>query len=385
MWRDGRAGIHVHQAHERACRFVPLTRTSAVPDGHVETTDTEPADGILAAAARHAGSVLRLPRVGRRGVLLLGAFALLAWAASGIYKVGPDERGIVLRFGRWVGTDEPGLHYHLPYPIGAVLLPKMTAVNEFRSNGATTRGGTNRMLTGDENIVEADYSVSWKINDARAFLFGVQDPEDVTRMAAETAVREVIGRNPILAALSDRRQQIADEAREELQRLLDSYGAGIQVIQVQLQRVDPPAAVIDAFNDVQRARADQVRARNEAEAYRNDILPRARGAADDIVQQAEAYKAQAIDQAKGEVDAFLAAYQAYLQAPEVFSWRTYLDSMDDLLRRASRVVVDASGKDMTGVVPYMPLGEPPARHTAEAPAAATPAPPTQATQPAARP
>src|SRR5208337_2050197 len=134
MWRDGRAGIHVHQAHERACRFVPLTRTSAVPDGHVETTDTEP--------------------------------------ASGIYKVGPDERGIVLRFGRWVGTDEPGLHYHLPYPIGAVLLPKMTAVNEFRSNGATTRGGTNRMLTGDENIVEADYSVSWKINDARAFLFG---------------------------------------------------------------------------------------------------------------------------------------------------------------------------------------------------------------------
>jgi modulator of FtsH protease HflK len=199
-------------------------------------------------------------------------------------------------------------------------------------------------------------------------------------MTAERAVREVIGRNPILAALSDRRQQIADDARENLQRLLDAYGAGIQVIQLQLQRVDPPSAVIDAFNDVQRARADQVRARNEAEAYRNDILPRARGQAEDIVQQAEAYRTQAIDQAKGEVNAFLTAYGAYQQAPEVFSWRTYLDSMDELLRRASRVVVDASGKDMAGVIPYMPLGEPPAHRLAETPAA--PAAPPVAAPPA---
>ena len=167
----------------------------------------------------------------------------------------------------------------------------------------------------------------------------------------------MIGRNPIQAVLSDRRQQIAVEAQAELQHLLDAYGVGVQVLQVQLQRVDPPAAVIDAFNDVQRARADQVRASNEAEAYRNDMLPHARGDADHVVQDAEAYRTQAIDQAKGDVSAFLAAQQAYSQAPEIFAWRVYLDSMDEVLRHAGRVIVDTSGKGVGSVVPYLPLGE----------------------------
>jgi membrane protease subunit HflK len=234
------------------------------------------------------------------------------------------------------------------------------------------------MLTGDENIVEADYSVLWKIKDAGAFLFKVQDPEGMIRMVAETTVRAVIGQNPIQAVLSDRRQQIAVEVQNELQRLLDDYGVGVLVIQVQLERVDPPAAVIDAFNDVQRARADQVRARNEADAYRNDILPRARGEADHIVEDAEAYRTQAIDQAQGDVSAYLSAYKAYRQAPEVFSWRLYLDSMDQVLRHASRVIIDSSGKSVSGLVPYLPLGEPPPRNPADvapppAPTAAAPA------------
>ena len=318
-----------------------------------------PAPDLFDAVKWRGAAMLRLPRVGRRGVLLFAAFALLGWAASGIFKVGPDQQGVVLRFGRWTSTELPGLHYHLPWPISTVLLPKVTSTNELRSRAGGRTGEGSRMLTGDENIVEADYSVLWKIKDAGAFLFHVQDPEGITRMAAETAVREVIGRNPIQAALSDQRQQIAAAAQEELQSLLDAYGAGILVLQVQLQRVDPPAAVIDAFNDVQRARADQVRSRNEAEAYRNDVLPRARGEADHIIQDAEAYRIQAVDRARGEASAFLAAYAAYRQAPEVFSWRVYLDSMDELLRRASRVVVDASGKGVSGVVPYMPLGEPP--------------------------
>lgn len=333
--------------------------------------------GLLSTIGWRAGALLRRPHVGRRGTVLLVLFALLAWAASGIYKVGPDEQGVVLRFGRRVSTELPGLHYRLPYPISTLLLPRVTSVNELHSSATitgqdparpgSTRTAASRMLTGDENIVEADYSVLWKIKDAGAFLFHVQDPEGMIRMAAETAVRTMIGRNPIQAVLSDRRQQIAVEVQAELQRLLDDYGVGIQVIQVQLQRVDPPAAVIDAFNDVQRARADQVRARNQAEAYRNDILPRARGQADHIVQDAEAYRTQAIDQAKGDVSAFLSAYKAYQQAPEVFSWRTYLDSMDELLRRASRVVIDGTGKGVSSVVPYMPLGEPTQHHPADAP------------------
>jgi membrane protease subunit HflK len=341
----------------------------AAPDMTAPGTPVPSALNLFTAVTARAKEMLRLPHLGRRGALLLCAFALVAWAASGIYKVGPDEQGLVLRLGRWVATEAPGLHYRWPSPITTVLLPRVTNVNELQSsalikhqepgwaNTASHASGS-RMLTGDENIVEADYSVLWKIKDAGAYLFHVHDPQGMIRMVAETTVRAVIGRNPIQAVLSDRRQQIAIEVQSELQRLLDSYGAGILVIQVQLQRVDPPAAVIDAFNDVQRARADQVRARNEAEAYRNDILPRARGQADHIVQDAEAYRTQAIDQAQGDVSAFLSAYKAYQQAPEVFSWRLYLDSMDQVLRRASRVVVDSSGKGMSGVVPYMPLGEP---------------------------
>ena len=341
----------------------------AAPDTVALDTPVPSASNLFTAVMARAKEMLRLPHLGRHGALLFCAFAIAAWAASGIYKVGPDEQGLVLRLGRWVATEPPGLHYRWPAPITTVLLPRVTNVNELQSsalikhqepgwaNTASHASGS-RMLTGDENIVEADYSVLWKIKDAGAYLFHVHDPQGMIRMVAETTVRAVIGRNPIQAVLSDRRQQIALEVQSELQRLLDSYGAGILVIQVQLQRVDPPAAVIDAFNDVQRARADQVRARNEAEAYRNDVLPRARGQADHIVQDAEAYRTQAIDQAQGDVSAFLSAYKAYQQAPEVFSWRLYLDSMDQVLRRASRVVVDSSGKGMSGVVPYMPLGEP---------------------------
>ncbi len=317
------------------------------------------APGALEAASWHAGRMLHLPRLGARGRWLLAGFALLAWLGAGIYKVGPDEQGVVLRFGAWVGTEAPGLHYHLPAPIGAVLLPKVTAVNELRSVSASRRGVAQRMLTGDENLVEADYSVSWKIRDAGAFLFHVQDPEAMVALAAETALREIIGRNPIQAAMSDQRQQIAALAQDELQRLLDSYNAGIVVLQVQLQRVDPPAAVIDAFNDVQRARADQVRARNEAEAYRNDMLPRARGEAQHVVQEAQAYRTQAVDQARGEVSAFMAAFTAWREAPQVFAWRSYLDAMDVLLRHAGRVVVDGDGHGVASTIPVLPMGDAP--------------------------
>ncbi len=230
------------------------------------------------------GDVFRMPRLGRRGVAALVGVVIAAWLSTALYRVQPDEKGVVLRFGKWVETTDPGLHMHLPYPIDAVLLPKVTKINQIQLgvDMTTTPGDaqSNRgrqMLTGDENIVEADCTVFWKIRDAGQFLFRVDNPELAVRIAAEGALRDVISRTPIQAAMSDKRQQIADQTQALLQSLLDGEHAGVEITQVQLQRVEPPLAVIDAFNDVQRARADQERARNEAEAYANDILPKARG------------------------------------------------------------------------------------------------------------
>ena len=305
-----------------------------------------------------------------QGLAMLAALLVAAWAATGIYKVSPDEQGVVLRFGSWTDTTEPGLHYHLPYPVETVLLPKVTKVNQlqlgYRSagdlrgeRGASSRNvpEESRMLTGDENIVEADSAVFWRIKDAGKFLFNVRDPEQTVKVAAESALREVVGRNPIQAALSDKRDQIAQQAQEELQHLLDAYGTGIEVQQVQLQKVDPPGAVIDAFNDVQRARADQERARNEAEAYRNDIIPRARGEAERIVQEAQAYREQVVDLAQGDAKRFLSIYGAYKQAEDVTARRLYIETMEEVLKNATKVIIDPSAKGAQGVVPYLPLPE----------------------------
>jgi membrane protease subunit HflK len=322
--------------------------------------------GFSAILGDSLGGILRLPRFDWRGWLMIAALVVVAWGATSIYKVQPDEQGVVLRFGKWVGTTEPGLHFHLPYPIETALFPKVTQINEIQlgaapgaaaAAGGPAPGRERQMLTGDENIVEADCSVFWKIRDAGQFLFRVDAPEAAIKIAAEGALREVISRTPIQAAMSDKRQQIADETRDLLQSLLDSEQAGVQITQVQLQRVEPPVAVIDAFNDVQRARADQERARNEAEAYSNDILPRARGEAERIRQDAEAYRTQVVNLAQGEANAFLAVYGSYQAAKEVTSWRLYLESVDEVLKKATKVIVDTSGKGVSSVVPYMPLAE----------------------------
>lgn len=298
---------------------------------------------------------------GQGGKLLLGVVAL-AWLASGVYRVQPDEQGVVVRLGKWSDTTAPGLHYHLPWPVDSVLLPKVTQINQLRLGNLYDGAPTNtpdprekQMLTGDENIVEADAAVFWRIKDAGQFLFRVNKPEESLRIAAEGALRDVISHTQIQAAMSNRRQQVADEARALLQQRLDAEQAGILLTQVQLQRVDPPTAVIDAFNDVQRARADQERARNEAQAYSNDIIPKARGEAERIHQEAEAYRSQVVNLAQGEAKRFDSIYQSYAQAKDVTAWRLYLESMDEVLKKAGKVIVDSSGKGMSGVVPYMSL------------------------------
>ena len=308
----------------------------------------------------------RLAGLQGRGGLLIALVIALLWINSGIYKVQPDEQGVVLRFGKYQETVDAGLHYHWPYPVEAVLLPKVTQVNQLQLGVA--RSGTTlssedsherQMLTGDENIVEAECAVFWKIKDAKQFLFNVKNPEMSVRITAESALREIIGRTPIQAAMSDKRQQIADETRALMQALLDRENAGILVSQVQLQRVDPPAAVIDAFNDVQRARADQERARNEADSYANDMLPRARGEASKITQEAEGYKEQVVKLAEGDAKGFLSVYNSYVKSKDVTAWRLYMESTDELLRKASKVVVDTTGKGAAAVMPYMNLGDKP--------------------------
>jgi membrane protease subunit HflK len=305
-----------------------------------------------------------------QGLGLILALAVAAWAFTGIYKVSPDEQGVVMRFGKWVDTTDPGLHYHLPYPIEAVLLPQVTKVNQlqlgYRSTGESRgeRGSTarnvqeeSRMLTGDENIVEADFAVFWRIKDAGKFLFNLRDPEGTVKVASESAMRDVIGRNPIQAALSDKREQIALQAQDQLQHLLDNYGAGIEIQQVQLQKVDPPSAVIDAFNDVQRARADQERTRNEAEAYRNDIIPRARGDAERMIQEAQAYKEQVVDLSQGDAQRFLSVLSAYKLAEDVTARRLYLETMEEVLKSATKIIIDPSAKGGQNVMPYLALPE----------------------------
>ncbi|MEO7107733.1 MAG: FtsH protease activity modulator HflK [Rhodoferax sp.] len=296
-----------------------------------------------------------------RGGLLVIAIIALMWVNSGIFKVQPDEQGIVLRFGRFQEAVESGLHYHWPYPIETVMLPKVTQMNQLQlgvtKSGSGDDSHERQMLTGDENIVEAECAVFWKIKNAKDFLFKVKNPETSVRIVAESALREVIGRTPIQAAMSDKRQQIADETRVLMQTLLDQENAGILVSQVQLQRVDPPAAVIDAFNDVQRARADQERTRNEADSYANDMLPRARGEASKITQEAEAYKEQAVKLAEGDAKGFLSVYNSYVKSKDVTAWRLYMESTDELLRKASRVIVDTTGKGASAVMPYMSIGD----------------------------
>ncbi|HEY0837855.1 MAG TPA: FtsH protease activity modulator HflK [Azospirillum sp.] len=302
---------------------------------------------------------------GRGIALVLGVLALL-WLASGIYRVEPNEQGVVLRFGEWVRTEQPGLNYHLPAPIETVYLPKVTAMNriEVGYRSATEGRRSERdvqdeslMLTGDENIIDIDFTVFWRIKDAGQFLFQIRDPEGTVKVAAESAMREVIGRTELQPALTEARQQIERATLGLLQAMLDEYKAGIEVMQVQLQKSDPPTPVIDAFNDVQRARADRERLRNESEAYRNDIIPRARGESERLIQEASAYREQVVSLAQGDADRFRKVFEAYAQAKEVTAKRMYLETMEEILRGSNKVIIDGAAQGAQGVVPYLPLNQ----------------------------
>jgi modulator of FtsH protease HflK len=308
--------------------------------------------------------------LGGRGFALIVLGVLVLWGFSGFFRVEPDELGVVLRFGKQVREVQPGLNYHLPYPIEKVLTPKalrinkidigMRIVDDLRRGGTTTRDVPEEslMLTGDENIVDVDFSVLWKVKPTGVgeFLFNIQNPEGTVKAVAESAMREVIGRSEIQPILTGARQTTETAVQDLMQRTLDHYGAGVIVQQVQLQKVDPPAQVIDAFRDVQAARADLERAINESQTYANRVVPEARGRVAQITQAAEAYKQQTVAEATGQTARFLKIFEQYKKAPDVTRERMYLETMERILGGTDKIILD-SGSGGSNVVPFLPLNE----------------------------
>jgi modulator of FtsH protease HflK len=300
---------------------------------------------------------------GRTLTLLVLVFGLI-WAATGFYRVNPQQQGVVLRFGEWVRTSPPGLHYHLPFPIESVLTPEVTSDNRIEIGFRDVSGNSSsrrdiadesQMITGDENIVDIDFVVFWRIADAGQYLFNLAEPDQTIKVTAEAVMREIIGRTAIQTALTEGRQDIQVQARQQLQDLLNEYGAGVRVRDVQLLAVDPPADVIDAFNEVQRARQDRDRLKNEAEAFSNDIVPRARGEAAKLVAEAEAYEAEVVNRASGDASRFDQIFQAYLKDKAVTKERIYIETVEEIFSNVDKIIIDSDAG--SGVVPYLPLKE----------------------------
>jgi membrane protease subunit HflK len=298
--------------------------------------------------------------------LFLGAVVLAAVVAflAFTFRVNPDELGVVMRFGKVERQEPPGLHFRLPYPIEEVRLPKVTRQNIIEI-GMRTSPGTRTgvrdvpeeslMLTGDENIVDVDFVVYWRIKDAQKYLFNIQNPDTTVKEVAESVMREIVGQSNIAPILTEARQKTEQAAQKLMQDVLDAYGSGIRIDQVQLQKVDPPSQVIDAFRDVQAARADNERLQNEAFAYAKRIVPEARGEAERILQAAKGYQQQAVAEAVGQTSRFLKVYEEYKKSPDVTRKRLYLETMERVLGGADKIIID--GKAAQGIVPFLPLDQ----------------------------
>ncbi len=304
----------------------------------------------------------------RIAILIIGGLIFLVFI-SGFYRVQPDEQGVQLLFGKWDGMiTESGLHWWPPV-IGEVQTPKVTVINRvnigFRDAGdlggrVTTVRDVPReslMLTGDQNIADVDFTVQWLISDAGKYLFNIRNPEATVKLVAESAMREVVGQTNLDDLITTAREQVQSQTKVLLQQVLDEYGAGINIERIQLQLTGPPPPVIDAFNDVQRARQDKERLQNEAEAYQNRIVPTARGEAASVIQEATAYKERVVKEAEGEGARFTDIYESYRIAPDVTRRRLYIETLRDVLAGANKVIIDEGAEGGQGVVPYLPLNE----------------------------
>lgn len=301
--------------------------------------------------------------MGGKGIALILVAVIAVWLLTGFYTVRPNEVGLNLIFGRFIGQTAPGLNYNLPYPIGEVVRPNVTQVNRTEIGYRSVGTGQTRdvleeslMLTGDENIVDIDFDVQWQIDPARAgdFVFNIADPEGTINSIAQSSMREVIGRRNIQAILTVEQAEITQEVQQLMQASLDNYGAGVIVRVVQLQAAVPPAQVREAFFDVNAAQQDLVRLQNEAETYASRVVPEARGEAARIVQQAEAYREQVVNEAQGQAARFDQIYAEYAQAPQITRDRLFLETMERVFSQTDKVLIDQAGQD---VVPYLPLPE----------------------------
>ncbi len=296
---------------------------------------------------------------------------VILWFLSGFYTIQPDEEGVVVRLGKYNRTSEPGLNYRAPYPFESITKVSVTRVNKeeigFRSAGRriTTREQLientifteSQMLTTDENIVDINFEVQWQIHSAKDYLFNVRDlmGENTVKVVAESAMREVIGLTKVSDVLAEERSKIETMARASMQTMLDNYQMGVRVMRVQLLRVDPPQEVIDAYRDVQNAKQDKEREINQAYAYRNDIIPRARGEAEKIGQEASAYKYKVVAEATGEAKRFNHIYEEYKGAKEVTKKRMYIETLEEILPNIDKILIE---KNAAGnVLPHLPISE----------------------------
>jgi membrane protease subunit HflK len=294
--------------------------------------------------------------------LILGGIAFL-WAISGFYQVQPSEQGVVLRFGKYVETTDAGLHYHLPFPIEQAYIVDVSkersieigvSEDEYSVRRSKDELTESHMLTGDENIVDINLTVVWNIKDANNFLFKTRSPELTVKVAAQSVLREIIGQSKMEDVITGDRNKIENDTREELQGLLDDFETGVNVVRVKLQKADPPRQVIDAFNEVQRAKTDAERFKNEAEAYENEVLPKAEGQAIKLKQEAEAYREAVINKAEGEAKRFSSVYEAYKTGKFVTAKRLYLETMEDVLKKTKKVIMEPGNKS-SNMMPILPL------------------------------
>ena len=317
------------------------------------------------------------------GVGMIAAVAVAIWLASGIFIVREGEQAVVTTFGKYDSTRNAGLNWRMPFPIQrheTVRVTQIRSVDVGRDSVIKSTGlRESAMLTQDENIVEIKFAVQYRLNDARAYLFESKSPDDAVVQAAESAVREVVGKMTMDNAMADERDQIAPRVRDLMQLILDRYKVGIEVVAVNMQQggVRPPEQVQAAFDDVLKAGQERERVKNEAQAYANDVVPRAAGTAARLKQEADGYKARIVAQAQGDTQRFSSVLTEYQKAPQVTRERMYLDTMQGIYSGVNKVIIDSRA---AGNLLYLPVDK--LMQSAGAPAAVVPGPAAQAPAPA---
>jgi membrane protease subunit HflK len=287
---------------------------------------------------------------GGAGFVLFAAIALIGWLSTGIFIVQEQQQAVVLRFGEFHSTRGPGFHIRFPDPIEN---HQLVAVNKIQNLDVGKGATEGQMLTGDENIVDIDFVVFWKVKNPQDYLFKVKDPEGTLKAVAESSMREVVGKRDLQPIITTDRDEVQSDALQLIQATLDSYGAGIQITEVQLAKADPPVEVIDAFRDVVNAAQDKETKINQATAYKNEIVPQARGQAQKLLQEAEAYRSQVVANSTGEAERFRLVYEEYRKAPRVTRERMYLETMEEVLGRSDTIILD----NEAGALPYLPLDQ----------------------------